>query len=125
MEILPCNDASPVYPFSGFVINLNVTTRIHRDWGDQDICLVLVIKDGIGGELCLMEPGIVLGLRNGDAVVFASSKISHFNLHFIGKRASLVFHSDASATSWVKDRNGWKHNVYFRTTDSNDVDSGL
>jgi ABC-type uncharacterized transport system substrate-binding protein len=56
-------------------------------------------------------------------VIFASSKLSHFNSHFKDKRASLVFHSDVSAKAWVENRNGWNHtlsiNVYddsaFRT----------
>jgi len=31
VDILPCKEPSPVYPFAGFVVNLNVATRIHRD----------------------------------------------------------------------------------------------
>ena len=45
----------------------------------------------------LKKPGIALELKNGDMVIFASSKLSHFNSHFNGKRASLVFHSNVSA----------------------------
>ena len=127
MEILPCSDVSPVYPFGGFVININVTTRIHRDHGDHDICLVLTISDCTGGELCLFEPGIVLGLRTGDAVVFSSAAISHFNLHYKGIRASIVLHSDKRGMDWVADRNGWAHNVFMRThiSTSSDTDIGM
>ncbi|KAL6301707.1 hypothetical protein BKA93DRAFT_712769, partial [Sparassis latifolia] len=59
-DVLPGNTASPVYPFSGFVVNLNVATRPHRDVKDLNVCLVLVIGSHIGGELCLVEPGLVL-----------------------------------------------------------------
>jgi hypothetical protein len=121
VEALPNCDISPVYPFSGFVLNVNVSTRIHRDWGDEDICLILVLADCFGGELCLLELGIVLKLSTGDIVVFKSAAISHFNLHYTGKRASMVFHTDKSARSWAKDRNGWDHNIYMLSTRSSSV----
>ncbi|TFK59485.1 hypothetical protein BDN72DRAFT_746041, partial [Pluteus cervinus] len=82
IDVLPVNDISAASPFAGFVINLNVATHIHRDWQDQSICVVMVISECTGGELVLLEPGIVLNLRCGDMVVFPSSKISHFNTHF-------------------------------------------
>jgi hypothetical protein len=123
IEALPNCDTSPVHPFSGFVLNVNVSTRIHRDWGDEDICLVLVLSDCVGGELCLLEPGVVLKLNTGDIIIFKSADISHFNLHYTGKRASLVFHTDKAARSWAKDRNGWNHNMYMLSTCSNDADS--
>ena len=92
LEVLPCSHTSPVYPFSGYVVNLNVSTRAHRDLQDKKICLIIVIssEDCIGGELCLVEPGLVLRLRNGDAIVFASATLTHFNTHYIGRRVSLV-----------------------------------
>lgn len=63
----------------------------------------------------------------GDAVIFASAAISHFNLHYKGYRASMVFHSDRRGLDWVKDRNGWADNNFMRThiSDSNDDDIGL
>ena len=125
VEALPNGDTSPVHPFTGFVLNVNVSTRIHRDWGDEDVCLVLVLSDCSGGELCLKEPGVVLKLNTGDIVIFKSGEISHFNLHYIGKRASLVFHTDRAAWSWARDRNGWQHNVYMRSTNSNSDDMEL
>ncbi|TFK57967.1 hypothetical protein BDN72DRAFT_742555, partial [Pluteus cervinus] len=79
---LPLNDVSVASPFTGFVVNLNVSTLIHRDWLDHHLCVVTVISDCVGGELVLQEPGLVLQLGSGDMVVFPSSRISHFNLHF-------------------------------------------
>jgi hypothetical protein len=115
-DILPNNEYPPVYPFGGVVVNFNISTRIHRDWKDLDICIVLVISDCEGGELVLYEPGIVLGLWNGDMVIFTSSKTSHFNLHFKGKHASMVFHTDRDLKGWQKDRNGWKKNKMFKSS---------
>ena len=123
MEALPNGHTSPVHPFTGFVLNINVSTRIHRDWGDEDICLVLVLSDCSGGELCLKEPGVVLKMNTGDIIIFKSAEISHFNLHYAGKRASLVFHTDRAAKSWAKDRNGWQHNIHMLSTLSTDSDS--
>jgi hypothetical protein len=50
-------------------------------------------------------------------VIFASSKLSHFNTHFKGKRASLVFHSDVSANAWVEKRNSWEHTLSMNVWD--------
>jgi predicted 2-oxoglutarate/Fe(II)-dependent dioxygenase YbiX len=117
VEILPCHEISPAYPFGGFVMNFNVSTLIHRDWKDLNLCMVIVISENYqGGELALLEPGVLLELRNGDMVIFPSSKISHFNMHYSGERASLVFHTDSAAKSWIKDRNGWAKNIHFRST---------
>lgn len=113
VEILPSNEFSPVFPFSGVVVNVNVATLAHRDWQDLCLCLVLEISDCEGGELCMMEPGLVLRIRSGDAVAFPSQKITHFNLDFKGTRASMVFHSDKAGLSWCDDGNGWKGNKYF------------
>ena len=56
---------SPVYLFSGYIVNINVSTRAHRDLQDKKICLIIVIssEDCIGGELCLVELGLVLRLQ--------------------------------------------------------------
>jgi hypothetical protein len=50
VNILPSNEFSPVFPFSGLVINVNVVTRAHRNWEDLSLCLVLEISDCEGGE---------------------------------------------------------------------------
>jgi hypothetical protein len=55
-----------------------------------------------------MEPGLGIELWNGDAVVFCSNKITHFNLDYKGKRASFVLHSDKAGLAWSKNSNGWK-----------------
>lgn len=98
-------------------MNLNIATRIHRDWKDLHICLVMVFSDCEGGDLAFMEPGIVFSLNNGDMIIFPSSKISHFNLHFKGKRVSLVLHSDNAVQKWTDSRNGWESNAFFSSTD--------
>ena len=111
-EVLPGETDAPAYPFSGFVLNINIATKVHRDGKDLRACLVMPIGTFTGGELVLVEPGIVLPLQAGDIVVFPSCTISHFNLHYTGRRASLVCHTDASGMSWVKDTLGWATNAY-------------
>ncbi|TEB25365.1 hypothetical protein FA13DRAFT_1637410, partial [Coprinellus micaceus] len=122
IERLPCNYLSPVHPFSGFVINLNCATRIHRDWGDSDICLVIAFSDverrsdqvkGEDGALCFQELGLVCRLRPGVPVVFRSRQLSHFNRHFRGYRASLVLHTDSGLKGWADNMYGWKDNVHL------------
>lgn len=112
-DLLPGKDASPAYPFAGYVLNVNVCTRAHRDFKDMLLCVVIPIGDFVGGELCLLEPGIVLELRSGDMVIFPSHRLTHFNLHYTGQRASLVLHSDRDGAQWVKNRNGWERNRYM------------
>lgn len=67
----------------------------------------------MGGDLCFLETGIRLELKNGDMVIFPSAKISHFNMHFKGERASLVFHSDGSGDNWLENRNHWDHSIFM------------
>jgi hypothetical protein len=113
-DVLPAGGTTPAYPFGGFVINFNVTMRIHRDGEDLKFCVVLVVTDGCeGGDLCLLEPGLRLSLQHGDVVVFRSDILSHFNLHFKGKRASVVLHTDKAGMDWVKDRNGWERSTFI------------
>ncbi|KIY52529.1 hypothetical protein FISHEDRAFT_6575, partial [Fistulina hepatica ATCC 64428] len=82
-EMLPSRISSPVYPFAGFVLNFNVATRIHRDHQDEITgCGILIVGNHKGGELCLVEPGVVIEARNGDFIFFLSRQISHFNLHY-------------------------------------------
>ena len=112
-DALPNNEFSPAHPFTGFVVNINVSTQAHRDGKDLEACMVLDIGDHEDGDLVLYEPGVVLPLRNGDMVIFFSNRFTHFNLDFCGKRASLVLHSDAAGLEWVKNRNGWEDNLYL------------
>lgn len=65
----------PGYPFGSIVLNLNVVTNAHRDAKDLQACLVLVLGDHAGGELCLVEPGIVLPLKSGDLVLSLHARL--------------------------------------------------
>jgi hypothetical protein len=117
-DILPLGETLPVHPFTGFVININVATTVHWDAKDKEICLVFQFSESTGGELCLVEPGLKIRLRNGDGVVFLSHKTSHFNCHFVGERISFVFQTDGSMDDWVRNRNDWEHNIHFRSSRS-------
>ena len=110
---LPGSAAPPVFPFTGIVINLNVSTRGHRDHKDRRCCLILCIKEGEGGDLVMVEPGVVVRMENGDSFLLHSFDITHLNMPYEGVRASLVFHSDQDLDNWVKDRNGWATKSYF------------
>lgn len=113
MDVLPGKETAPAHPFGGFVLNLNVATRAHRDVKDLKVCLILVIGNHQGGELCLVEMGLTVRLRNGDIALFPSGKITHFNQHYKGIRSSLVLHSDYAGERWVNDRNGWQDHKYM------------
>lgn len=113
IEVLPNNASSPARPWSGVVVNANIATRAHRDKGDKRFCMVLVISDCQRGDLVLHELGLVIACRNGDASIFRSVGLTHYNLDFDGKRASLVFHNDRAGDRWAKDANGWIENIYF------------
>lgn len=62
----------------------------------------------------MMEPGLVIPLHCGDLIVFLSSAVTHFNLHYKGQRASLVLQTDREMKKWREGRNGWKDNSTFR-----------
>ena len=111
--MLPSNSFAPADPWSGIVVNANCATRAHRDVGDDDYCMVVVVSDCEGGDLVFHELGLVFSARNGDASIFRSSKLTHYNLDFKGTRGSLVFHSDKAGKRWEDDANGWKRNTYF------------
>ena len=112
-RLLPCNNQALSAPFLGLVINLNVATAAHRDSKDDSLCLVLAVGDYEGGELVLYEPGLVIPLQNGDFVLFPSCELTHFNLHYTGRRASIVLHTDREMAKWHTGRNGWSNNVHF------------
>lgn len=104
---LPLNDRPPSYPFAGFTVNISVATSGHRDDNDKILCIVMAFGCWEGGELCFYEAGQVFKLKPGDVIIFPSGDITHFNLHFKGMRASLVWHSDKEGDKWVEDQNGW------------------
>jgi hypothetical protein len=112
INITPLNNVSPVWPFQSFVLNLNCATLFHKDQGDQEGCIVLVLLPHEGGELCLYKPRIVLELKHGDFSVFHSQHYSHFNLNYKGLRASIIIHSDKRGKAYQEDGNGWDKNEY-------------
>ena len=112
-EVLPTHSNSMVEPFQGFVINMNVVTRAHRDAKDKGYCLVLPIGSFEKGDLCLYELGLVVPLITGDCCAFDSKGITHYNLHYKGKRASLVFHTDIELEKYAENANHWGNNVYY------------
>jgi hypothetical protein len=114
-SVLPGNCTSPIAPFVSLVININVSTKAHRDSLDHHLCLVIPIGYFEGGALCLLENGLVLELRSGDIALFRSSEVTHFNLDYCGTRASLVFQTDKEFVSWVRDHNGWVDNSTMRS----------
>ncbi|KAF6745749.1 hypothetical protein DFP72DRAFT_856056 [Ephemerocybe angulata] len=106
VDLLPGQQTVACYPFPCLVVNFNVATRLHRDVGDDNFCITVGFTEGLGGDLCLMETGIVCKSRPGDVFAFRSSRMSHFNLDYVGKRISMVFHTDKAAAYWVEGRNG-------------------
>ena len=113
-DSLPGNVHTIAYPFLSVVVNLNVATSSHRDHMDKELCVVLVIGDFEDGELCLYEPGLVIPIHSGDIIVFPSARITHFNIHYKGCRASIVLHTDREIDKWSHDqRNGWEDNVNY------------
>ena len=93
------------------MLNIQVCTDGHTDEFDDTICLVIPFGNFQGGELVLWEPGLVLDLKEGAMVIFPSSKITHFNLHFTGFRGSVVLHTDKELKSWLENRNGWHNHM--------------
>lgn len=83
-ELLPGHNVPAFWPFQSLVLNINAITKAHRDEKDCQLCLVIPIGDFVGGELCLLEMGLVLDVKPGDIVIFPSSEVTHFNLHFQG-----------------------------------------
>jgi hypothetical protein len=114
-KILPLNALCPSFPFSGIVVNFCVSTSGHRDGNDHRLCVVIPFGKWSGGELCLHELGLVIDLKPGDILIFPSCDITHFNLHFRGKRGSLVLHSDRQGKGWVEDFNGWQQHIMHET----------
>lgn len=87
---------------------------IHDDGSDKGGCITVTIGPHQGGELGIHRPKLVLETRNGDFVVFRSDFYSHYNLHYKGKRASVVIHGDKQAVEYQKNEcGGWARNQYF------------
>ncbi|KAJ7018405.1 hypothetical protein C8F04DRAFT_977306 [Mycena alexandri] len=107
VDQLPLGASSPCYPFGGFVINIDSCTRAHRDPKDLWLCLIAHMGKHTGGQLGLYEVGLSFDLRLGNILVFPSWRLTHFNCHYVGKRATIVLHTDLEAKSWTKDGHGW------------------
>ncbi|KAJ7242019.1 hypothetical protein C8J57DRAFT_1526421 [Mycena rebaudengoi] len=108
IRFLPGNEKCPFAPYGGVVVNMGGCSDAHADeLDDEDHCMVIPFtKNCVGGALVLHEAGTVLDLHAGDMVLFLPAWLTHFNLHFQGICASLVFHTDMSLKLW--DRvNGW------------------
>lgn len=90
-----------------------MSTKGHRDGKDLAACVVLPVGRFVGGELCLKEAGLVLPLQSGDFAAFLSDRITHFNLHYQGRRVSVVCHTDSEGKRWSVDKGKWSENTYF------------
>ncbi|VDB87439.1 unnamed protein product [Peniophora sp. CBMAI 1063] len=112
IERLPGSQSSPTAPFAGLVVNVNVITRMHRDKKDKKFCCIIALGDWEGGDLCFYEQGLVFPLRSGDLIVFRSSETTHFNLHFRGRRASLVLHTDRELDAFEDNDNHWGDHLH-------------
>ena len=113
IQELPLFRNTPADPWSGVVVNANCATCTHCDVSGDNICMVLLVSDCTGGDLVYHELGLVFATHNGNASLFRSVSLTHYNLNFKGTRGSLVFHSDKAGYRWGKDANGWKENIYF------------
>ncbi|KAJ7751093.1 hypothetical protein B0H16DRAFT_1419550 [Mycena metata] len=104
INILPYNAACPWAPFGGVVVNFNACSDAHLDgWDLFKRCLVVpLMRNCKGGALVLYEGRLVLDLHNADAILFPSGRFTHFNLHYVGMRASLVFHTDGGSQQWTE-----------------------
>jgi hypothetical protein len=113
VEILPLGYTPPGIIFTGFVVNVGVATDAHIDADIPfGVCVLIVFGNFEGGSLCLYEAGLVFDLKPGSILIFPSARLTHFNLHFSGKRGSAVLHVDREQIYWKIDRNGWR--PFFR-----------
>lgn len=114
MEIsaLPNHDMSPADPFASFALNFNAMTSLHTDPGDSTWCLNVPLGPFTGGDFAMLEQGLVFPLTAADLFLFRSREDTHFNLPYVGRRASLVCHTDRSIGSgWNERLNGWGASV--------------
>jgi hypothetical protein len=113
VDVLPLASNLGVHPLSGWVLNIAASTHAHVDPMDlADFCGAFLLTDGVqGGSVCLHQAGLVCHMRAGDGALFCSRTQSHFNLHFKGKRASIILQSCKDLLNWYKNCNGWSHHV--------------
>lgn len=77
---------------------------------------MLPISNFVGGGLVMREQGVVVEMHNRDFACFRSDETIHFNLDYLGERASLVLHSDGEFQKWKDNRNRWKDHGCFNST---------
>jgi predicted 2-oxoglutarate/Fe(II)-dependent dioxygenase YbiX len=92
-------------------VNLCACTPAHRDKGDLRLCVVMPFGDFEGGELVLYESRLVIAAKAGDIIIFPSCSVTHFNLHFVGERGSLVLHTHRAAEHWIETFNDWDGHI--------------
>ena len=123
-DSLPFWQRTRLYPFGGFVLNIRACTKAHRDKLDtNDMCVLLFLGDWQDGDLVLYEPGLRFKVTRGDILIFPSTKLTYFNLHYEGSRISLVSHTDSNASRWLRDRNGWIRHINVDEEDYDVSDS--
>ncbi|KAJ7575932.1 hypothetical protein C8J56DRAFT_1062797 [Mycena floridula] len=108
VEHMPFNTSPGAAPFTGYIININVTTDGHIDPSDRNLCVVVPFGDWEDGELVLYQLGLVVDLKPLDILIFPSSRITHFNLRHKGKRGSVVMSTNKEFDSWVENQNGYQ-----------------
>jgi hypothetical protein len=108
VDILPLGEKTTSTAFTGFALNIGVQTKPHLDKKDmRKFCMVIVLGDGDGGDLCFHELGIRITARPGDVIAFMSGWLTHFNTPFQGRRVSIVNYTEHSMSSWGEKGNGW------------------
>lgn len=106
VEDLPFRRSVPCRPFGGFVLNFNAITNAHLDPKDLLGCFLVPFGEYEGGEVALMDLGIVFEMMNCDTLWFISKEFEHINLNYKGLRGSFVFQTDAALRDWSIKKNG-------------------
>lgn len=73
-------------------ININADTKFHRDKGDVEwgLCIVIPFGPYTDGYISFPELGLQVYLAPGDTIAFRSARLLHGNMQVIGNRNSLV-----------------------------------
>ena len=61
---------------------------------DKMLCCCLALGDWEGGHLVVEELGLIFEMLPGHVIIFDSTRLTHFNLHYFGHRLSVVLHTD-------------------------------
>ncbi|KAJ7258139.1 hypothetical protein C8J57DRAFT_1234311 [Mycena rebaudengoi] len=102
ISFLPRNEHCPFTPFGWLVVNMGGCAEAHADELDLEnhCCVIPFTKNCMGGALVLHEMGLMLDLHSADLIIFLSSQMTHYSLHFQGIRASFVFQMDKLMLKW-------------------------